>query len=99
MKHLYIIILLFVSISGFTQTNHHRELFYEYEAKTYLEHFEKQRLIVPDHRYDVTFYHLDLEIEIDSAYIQGNVLVNITLLQNTDDIILDLQDSLIVSSN
>lgn len=52
-----------------------------------------------DNSIDILFYHLDIEIAIDSAYISGDVLCRFTpLINDLDEIFLDLNDALAVTN-
>jgi aminopeptidase N len=58
-----------------------------------------QRSLSNDTTFDVNFYHLDLEISIDHAYIQGNVGYLFTSKVNgLNSIILDLDNNFIIDS-
>ncbi len=100
MKKVYLVFLLiFPLLSSFGQQGINMQSFYQQEWES-LVHFisqNKQRSV--DTSYDVLFYHLDIDIAIDSAYISGNVLMKARSLEDgIDSIRLDLNRSLWIDS-
>lgn len=58
----------------------------------------KEYRMIDDETYDVKHYHLDLEISLDTEYIEGNVLIVADAVENISSITLDLYSSYNVTS-
>lgn len=72
--------------------------FIGYEIQTWNEMIQAEKQLRGDDNIDVKFYHLDLEIAIDSAWIKGNVLCSFTpTTNNLSSLELDLDHSLTVT--
>ncbi len=99
MKSILVYILFIViSIPSIAQNkglNHHS---HSYEKASELAQ-EAYRYVVNDSSFDVGFYHLDLEVSIDSAYIKGTVKYGLTASENgLNHIKLDLDSTFSVDS-
>jgi aminopeptidase N len=100
MKHQLLLSFLLLLISFNVNSQHVRHnphvenLIHSSDLK-----YGAQRSLSNDTTFDVNFYHLDLEISIDSAYIQGNVGYLFTSKVNgLNSIVLDLESTFIVDS-
>jgi aminopeptidase N len=79
--------------------NNVRNSFYEkeWENRKLLSH--EKLILNPDTSIDIKFYHLDVKIAIDSAYIAGSVYIKLKpTINNLNTVRLNLQSSLKVDS-
>jgi hypothetical protein len=61
--------------------------------------FATQESLANDTTFDVKFYHLDIEVSIDSVYIQGNISYLFTSKVNgLNSVVLDLDSVFIIDS-
>ncbi len=75
------------------------EMLYRAEIRSWLEYMERFRDFTPDTSTDARFYHLDVDIAIDSPFIQGNVLCEFEIKEpGLDRIALNLHHSLTIDS-
>ncbi len=73
--------------------------FYESEQQSWREYIDKFEAFAGNSNYDVTFYYLNVEINIPSPFISGNVLCRFSATENNvQSIKLNLQHSLIIDS-
>ena len=69
------------------------------EQQTWKMYIENFRDYSSRSNFDVTFYHLDIEIAVESPYIQGSVLCRFKVSENNvQDIKLNLYRSLLIDS-
>ena len=98
MKNLFILIFSFTSVFAFSQ--HATRQFHEFNLSTQnalIGNFEKA--LSNDTTFDVKFYHIDVDIAIDSIYIQGNVnYLMVSQINDLNHIELDLDDAYIIDS-
>lgn len=93
------VVLNIISISIFSQSDIDHVCIHEQEWRSLVEFMTKNQNRSVDTTYDVLFYHLDLNIAVDSTYISGNVLMKSEVVVNdVDSIHLDLNRSLTVDS-
>jgi hypothetical protein len=72
---IYISIFCCISISTVTaQKSEAIKKFYQLEQQTWQTHLSRSADFGTASVFDVTFYHIDIEINIDSAYVSGSVL-------------------------
>jgi len=105
MKNFFKIPIVFILIFSFSGVDGQTP---EQESMVTLRHYEIQSLNEAvsgiyngrgDENIDVKFYHLSVEVAIDSAYIRGNVLCRFTpVFNNLNQLYLDLDHSLTVDS-
>ena len=98
-----LLILILFQISVFGQLNPESQKVLDTFRQLEMQNWNEARLQTAQHRgdstIDVKFYHLDIEIAIDSAYISGSVLCRFTpTVNNLDQITLDLNRALTVSN-
>ncbi len=75
------------------------EAFREREMTSWSELFSRSKMHTTDSTVDVTFYHLDLHIAVDSSFISGSNWVTLKPTVNgVDHFFLDLQGALTVDS-
>ena len=104
MKKTYLLtLLILLNINVFAQLSPESQAimnnFRQLEMKSWNESRLQALQTRGDSSIDVKFYHLSIEIAIDSAYISGNVLCRFTpTINNLDQITLDLNRALTVSS-
>ena len=101
-KHIKITSLFLFLIAGyvsFAQEEKAMTLFHEHEMSTWQNLIGRSQQHINDTTIDVMFYHLDIEIAIDSSYISGNVKILFEpLTNNFSELFLDLNQSLTVDS-
>lgn len=94
-----LLLILLVSFSAISQKSQILEDHYKNEWKTLKEFVRYSEESIPDTNIDVKFYHLDLEIAIDSAYISGTVkCVFETTVPFVNEVWLSLNSSLRVTN-
>lgn len=103
MKHLKKISLLFLLIlSGLwlgAQSKEPMATFRQHEMQNLQETISGTYAGRGDENIDAKFYHISIEVAIDSAYISGNVICKLTpVVENLDEFRLDLDRSLTVDS-
>lgn len=54
--------------------------------------------VFDDTSYDVSFYHIDVNIGVDQQYVHGNVMMNITALEEISSLTLDLDEAYVIDS-
>ena len=75
------------------------KVLHEHEMSSWKSLIQRSGQHVNDTTIDVKFYHLDIEIALDSAWITGNVRIVFEPLENgLDQIFLDLEQDLMVDS-
>ncbi|HUV30879.1 MAG TPA: M1 family aminopeptidase [Acidobacteriota bacterium] len=73
--------------------------FYEAEQQSWREYIERFRFHVPDTSFDVTFYHIRVDISIGTQYIEGNVSCRFAAADDGLDLLrLNLHHQLAVDS-
>ena len=81
------------------QDSNAKEIFYQHEMQRWNELAERSVNHINDTTIDVHFYHLDIEVTIDSAYIAGSVEVMFEpKVDGLNELFLDLYHSLQVDS-
>ncbi|MDZ7740450.1 MAG: M1 family aminopeptidase [Bacteroidota bacterium] len=100
MKKSYLLLfLLFPFLGSFGQQRINMQSFYQQEWESIIDFMHQSMKRSVDTTYDVLFYHIDLDIAVDSSYIAGNVLMKArSLKENLDSIRLDLNRSLGIDS-
>lgn len=84
--------------TGHTESEPLREL-YRIEHENWLEYIKRFSDYRLDNSFDVTFYHINVDIALDSQYITGDVRCQFEISSdNLDFIKLNLQDSLSIDS-
>ena len=74
-------------------------VFREHEMSSWKDLISRSQQHINDTTIDVKFYHLDIEIALDSVYISGNVkIIFEPLIDNLSELFLDLHQSLTVDS-
>lgn len=98
MRNLFVFSFLLVSLFTFSQ--HAKKQFQEFNVSTQnalIGNFEKA--LSNDTTFDVKFYHIDVDIAIDSVYIQGSVnYLMVSQIDGLEQIRLDLDDAYIIDS-
>ena len=103
MKHLFLLCTLLI-VGSFThflgaQTRSAAELHRHYEMQVWHDLIERQQRHTNDENIDVKFYHLDIEIAIDSSYIRGKVHCHLeSVVEGLETLFLDLSQALTVDS-
>lgn len=86
MKFILFVILCFHSIIAISQQHHYCS---EAKINSLKENFKKTRFNSSDkalmEKYDVFFYSLDLDIEKDTMYIEGNTTIGAKIVSSTTD--------------
>ena len=97
-RSLVYLLFILISISATSQNQHVNHHSHSFEnAPDFSE--EASRYVVNDSSFDVGFYHLNLEVAIDSAFITGVVKYGLTASESgLDHIKLDLDSSFTVGS-
>ncbi len=90
-------VLLLTVLQANAQQRQAMEEFSAHEWKTFREYVRLGEQYIPDTLIDVKFYYLDLEIAIDSPYIQGQVTCIFEPLAVISEVRLSLNSSLTVS--
>ncbi len=73
--------------------------FHQVEQQNWQEYIARFADFQQDSTFDVTFYHIDIDIALDSQFIMGKVLCGFeSAIDNLSQIKLNLQDSLIIDS-
>ncbi|MFA5419201.1 MAG: M1 family aminopeptidase [Bacteroidales bacterium] len=97
MKYTLTIIMLFLTLFAFSQ--YHRNNSHGFDHPTYLSELETEILLTNDSTIDVKFYHLDIEIALDSSYLTGNVNFLITSqINGLNSLKLDLDSAFTIDS-
>ena len=90
---------LMVHLTLFSQEDHVMETFRELEMASFAEAFSRSLDHETDSTIDVTFYHLDLTVAVDSVFLSGSNTVFLEpVIDGTDHFFLDLHHSLTVDS-
>jgi aminopeptidase N len=98
-KSTILVVLLVFTSALFSQQRINMQSFYEQEWNSLLDFVQEGNNRSVDTAYDVLFYHLDINIAIDSQYVSGNVLMKSRAMQDgLQEIKLDLNRSLNVDS-
>jgi len=88
-----------VSESAFAQISEETLKFYESEQQTWRKYIAEFKHFSGESNFDVTFYHLDVEINVESPYIRGSVLCQFKATENeVQNIKLNLHRSLSIDS-
>ena len=95
---LFLIVGAYSSFLG-AQTRSAAELHRHHEIQVWQDLIERQQRHTNDENIDMKFYHLDIEIAIDSSFIQGNVLCHLeSTIDGLENLFLDLSQALTVDS-
>lgn len=98
MKHLFTLFLTLTAAIAFGQHQRINPHQHDVPAEPDLKDDQEQS-IVNDDRFDVHFYHIDVEIGVDNPYIEGSVTVGARAVVNgLSEMKLDLDDALLVSA-
>ncbi len=93
------IILLCLAGQVFAGGGRIREEFYRNEFQNWKEYIGRFQDCTPDSSFDVTFYHLDVDIGVESPFIGGNVLCEFDVGEpNLQAIRLNLHESMTIDS-
>lgn len=97
---IFLLYFLHISKIGLSQYDkNERQLFYQQEWQNMKFSTETKLLIETDTTIDIKFYHIDIGIAIDSAYLAGNVYIKLEpAISNLSTLKLNLHSSLIVDS-
>ncbi len=96
-RYILIIALLFSYSLLLAQKSPVLEALYDDEWKTFKSFVARSESYVPDTGIDVTFYHLDLSIAIDSPYIAGTVRCDFFPVEaSLEEVVLSLNSALTV---
>ncbi len=102
MKHnnfFLFLVLFFISSGLFAQKSDALLKHYQYEYQTFKEFIKKNSQYKGDTTIDVKFYHIDIEIGINSPWIEGSVLTRFEpLIDGLTQIHIDLNSALHVDS-
>ena len=99
MRHILLYTLLILVSFSVTSQSHHQNHHSFYLENNLNSTEESYRYTVNDSSFDVGFYHLDVEVSIDSAYISGVVKYGLTASENgLNHISLDLDSAFSVDS-
>jgi len=98
MRYFIIFITITATFTAFSQINrinpHSHDLPNQWEEANRMS-----RLLTNDTTYDVNFYHIDVEIHLDSSYIQGKVTYSFTsLIDGLSSLQLDLDSAFTIDS-
>jgi aminopeptidase N len=95
----FLFVPFLATLSVFAQKSEALLNFYELEQQTWRQHIAGLQDAVLQTNFDVTFYHLDVEINITTPYIQGNVLCRFRAAENAlQSIKLNLHHALAIDS-
>lgn len=98
-KSILFLLLLGIGMHAFSQKDEIRMQHYRQEWKSLKQFMSEYADRSIDTTYDVLFYHLDLSVEVENPYIDGNVLVKAKATQDgVDQVKLDLNRSLDIST-
>jgi aminopeptidase N len=94
-----IVLVLSYSAAAFAGNSAAKEMLYQAEFQNWLEYIERYQDFTPDTSTDAKFYYIDVDIALDSPFIQGNVLCEFDILEpNLQQIALNLRQSLTIDS-
>ncbi len=98
MKQILIVILLFISTLSYSQQKRIDPHLLNHDFNANLPKAPQQAL-TNDTNFNVVFYHIDVEVAIDSAYLQGSVsYIIISELNGLNSINLDLDSAFAIDS-
>ncbi len=90
----YLTLLIFILSFHAIGQNTPNEYFYEQEMQNKIEYQEQLSRLAPDTTIDIKFYHLDIEIAVDSPYINGSVSgMFMPKISNLTEFILDFDSA------
>ncbi|OQX81275.1 MAG: hypothetical protein B6D61_00890 [Bacteroidetes bacterium 4484_249] len=97
-KYIFILAIIFgVFQFSYSQKSEALLKHYDHEFQTFKEFIIKNANYKGDTNIDVKFYHLDIEIGVESPYVGGNVLIRLEpVINNLNSLRLDLNSSLTV---
>ena len=98
-KHFLLLVVITCPVYAQKGVSEELDNFYRIESQNWIDKkvFEQNFLI--DTTTDTKFYHIFLDVSIDSPYISGNVLyVTQSRINNLEQLVLDLTDSLRIDS-
>ena len=96
MKHLFILLIVLISITVQAQNTNPES--YKSERKLNLKSEINLYYNPVLDNYDLHFVKLDLEISDESTYISGNAILHLTAVTNFDTLLFDFKDEMIVDS-
>jgi len=95
----FLVITVLATLPLLAQKSEALRNFYELEQQTWREHIAAVQTATLETNFDVTFYHLNVEINITSPYIQGDVLCRFRAAEdNLQSIKLNLHHALGIDS-
>lgn len=94
MKHLILFLLLCINLSLYSQKHNHY-----FSKYTFTEADTLRGMLRPERtNFDVTFYNLDIKVEVDKRFLSGYVDVHFDAVEDIDRLQLDLYQNMKVKS-
>ena len=73
---------LFANSDGLTKKSEALQQLYRAEYQSWIEYIERYQNPIPKSNFDVTFYHISVDIAVHTPYIRGSVICNFKAVEN-----------------